>query len=281
MYHLLGVESSAGALYSGAEAAPQAYRNAQLVEKVQARGGKIVDDGNIQISNYLPRHSAPPIRNWPAPRMVWEAIAQQVAPLLQADETPLLMGGDCSVVVGAAQALADVYGDLAHIIVMDGHIDAMAPRANRSVGAAAIGLWLATQPSLFWRGPMVDPQRVIVIGYSNDTANDVEGINTLSAAQLRSIGIQVGARRALEAIAPEAAILLHFDVDVLHQDEMPAAYSPNPNGMSEEEAQALLNIFLADTRVRLLEVTEYSALRDLDLQCANRLTEMLATALTQ
>jgi arginase family enzyme len=241
----------------------------------------VADDGNFQIPSYLPRHSTPPIRNWPAPRIVWEAIAERVVPLLQAGETPLLLGGDCSIVVGAAQALAEVYGPQTHIIAMDGHIDAVAPRADRSVGAAAMGLWLATQPSLFWHGPIVDPQRVTVIGYSNDPPVDLAGINTLSAEQVRGIGVQVGARRTLDTIAPDAAILLHFDVDVLHQDEMPAAYSPNPHGMSEEEAQALLNIFLADTRVRLLEVTEYSALRDLDLACAHKLTEMLATALTQ
>jgi arginase len=279
MYRLLGVGSSAGALYSGTEAAPQAYREARLVEKVRARGGAVVDDGDIQIPSYLARHNVPPIRNWPAPRMVWEAVAERVAPLLLAGETPLLIGGDCSIVVGAAQALAEVYGERAHIIAMDGHIDAMAPHADRSVGAAALGLWLATQPSLFWQGPLLEPQRVTVVGYSNDTPVDVEGINTLSAAQARGMGVQAAARQVLSSIEPDAAILLHFDVDVLRQDEMPAAYSPNANGMSMDEAQALLNIFLSDTRVGLLEVTEYSALRDLDLACAHKLTGMLATAL--
>jgi hypothetical protein len=72
----------------------------------------------------------------------------------------------------------------------------------------------------------------------------------------------------------------HHSPGPCSRDKMPAAYSPNPNRMSGEEAQAMLNIFLADKRFRLREVTEYSALRDLDLRCANRLTEMLATALT-
>jgi hypothetical protein len=62
---------------------------------------------------------------------------------------------------------------------------------------------------------------------------------------------------------------------------MPAAYSSNPNGMSGDEAQTLLNTFLWDERVRLLEVTEYSALRDLDLTYTSKLMDMVATALTQ
>jgi hypothetical protein len=59
MYHLLGIESSAGALYSGTEAAPQAYRDAQLVEKVRARGGEVADDGITRsqaICHVIARH---------------------------------------------------------------------------------------------------------------------------------------------------------------------------------------------------------------------------------
>ena len=56
----------AGSLLPGNENDAQAYREAHLVERLREAGCSVVDDGDVAIPSYLPHHSIPPIRNWPA-----------------------------------------------------------------------------------------------------------------------------------------------------------------------------------------------------------------------
>src|ERR1700681_209037 len=76
----------------------QAYRDVQFIARMHSAGIKAADDGDVAIPSYLPHHSIPPIRSWPAPRIAWECVSECVAPLLQQPmQVPLLIGCDCSV----------------------------------------------------------------------------------------------------------------------------------------------------------------------------------------
>src|SRR5438876_1671047 len=82
-YHVLGVPLRAGSLLPGNENDAQAYRDAGMVAQLGSAGSKAVDDGDVAIPSYLPHHSIPPIRSWPAPRIAWEAVRDRIGPLLQ------------------------------------------------------------------------------------------------------------------------------------------------------------------------------------------------------
>src|SRR5690242_406323 len=100
-YHVLGVPLRSGSLYPGNEDDAQAYRDAKLLPRLQAAGCNVLDEGNLTIPSYLPHHSVPPIRSWPGPRIVWDGISDRLQPILaQSGHVPLLIGCDCSVVVG-------------------------------------------------------------------------------------------------------------------------------------------------------------------------------------
>src|SRR6185369_2943482 len=73
-YRILGVPLRAGSLLPGNENDAQAYREVQFLALLQAVGCKAVDDGDVAIPSYLPHHSIPPIRSWPAPRIAWECV---------------------------------------------------------------------------------------------------------------------------------------------------------------------------------------------------------------
>jgi arginase len=242
----------------------------------------VVDEGDVPIPSYLPHHHIPPIKNWPGPRIAWDCIGQTIAPYLQQPgHIPLLIGADCSVVVGTSQALMRVHGEAVHILYVDGDIDGVAPRPDRCLSAAAMALWLATQPSPFRAGPPLDPSQVTVIGWSDDLGSAPLGLQLLSLAEVRHLGPAQAARQALQAIPASAPILLHFDIDILNKQEMPAAYFPHPDGLTLAEGQDLLGPLLADARVRLIEVTEYASLRDLDQSAVARIIELLAAGLKQ
>jgi arginase family enzyme len=279
-YHLLGVPLRTGSLYPGSENDAQAYREAQILQRLTAAGCQVVDEGDVPIPSYLPHHHIPPIKNWPGPRIAWDCIGESITPYLQQPgHIPLLIGADCSVVVGTSQALLRTSGEDVHVLYVDGDIDGVAPAPERCLSAAAMALWLATQPSPFRAGPPLKPSQVTVIGWTNDLSSEPFGLQSLPLAEVRRIGPAEAARQALQAIPASAPILLHFDIDVLSKQALPAAYFPHNDGLSLAEGRELLSPILADARLRVIEVTEYASLRDLDQSAVSQIIELLAAGL--
>jgi arginase len=279
-YHVLGVPLRTGSLYPGNENDAQAYRDAQLVPRLRAAGCRAVDDGDVALPSYLPHHAIPPIRSWPGPRIAWDLVGERLAPILkEPGQVPLLVGCDCSIVVGTAQALRRAAGDDVHVLYVDGDFDDAAPDATRCQSAAAMAVWLMTQPSPFWTGPPLRPSQVTVIGWTLGSQSRQPGMGSLSLADIRQLGPREAARRALAGVATSASILVHLDIDVFQPREVPASYFPHAEGLSLAEGAELLGGLLGDPRLRLLEVAEYALLRDHDQRTAGALADLLAASL--
>jgi arginase len=279
-YHILGVPLRTGSLYPGSENDAQAYRDVQLLARLRAAGCQAVDEGDVTIPNYLPHHSIPPIRSWPGPRIAWDCVSERVTPYLrQPGHVPLLIGCDCSIVVGTTQALGRVSGKDVHVLYIDGDFDDAPPEAQRCQSAASCAVWLLTHSSPFWAGPPLRPSQVTVLGWSNPSRSEQSSVRSVSLAEVRRTGVQEVARQALAAIPDSAPILLHFDIDVLRKQDMPAAYFPHQEGMTLSEAQELLGVVLKDPRIGIVEVSEYASLRDLDETCVGKLVSLLSGGL--
>jgi arginase len=279
-YHVLGVPLRSGSLYPGSEDDAQAYREAGLLARLHAAGCQAFDEGDVAIPSYLPHHTIPPIRSWPGPRIAWDCVDERIAPYLQQPgHIPLLIGCDCSIVVGTAQALLRVSPENVHVLYVDGDSDDAAPDPEQCRSAAAVGVWLLTHASPFWAGPPLRPAQVTVIGASTASQSDQAGLRSLSLADVRRLGPREAARQALRAIPPSAAVLLHLDVDVVQQQDLPAAYFPHPEGLSWPEARELLGALLSDPRIRIVELSEYASLRDLDQGSVGKLVDLLAEGL--
>jgi arginase len=279
-YHVLGVPLRTGSLYPGSENDAQSYRDAQLLARLRAAGCQIVDDGDVAIPSYLPHHAVPPIRSWPGPRIAWDQVGERLAPILQAPaQVPLLIGCDCSIVVGTAQALRRAAGDELHVLYIDGDFDDATPDPARCQSAAAVAVWLLTRASPFWTGPPLAPSQVTVVGWSNGPASRDVAVGSLSLADVRRSGAAEAARRTLGAIPPTASVLVHLDIDVFGKREVPAAYFPRAEGMTLAEGGELLGGLLRDPRVRLIEVAEYASLRDTDQRSVGALVDLLASSL--
>jgi arginase len=279
-YHVLGVPLRAGSLYPGNENDAQAYREVQLLARLNAVGCNALDEGDVAIPSYLPHHSIPPIRSWPGPRIAWDCVRQRIeAYLLQPMHIPLLIGCDCSVVVGTTQALRGVAAENVHVLYIDGDFDDAAPDPKRCQSAASCAVWLLTHDSPFWSGPPLRSSQVTVIGWSNPSQSSEAGIRSMSLADIRRTGFGQAARQALEALPASASILLHVDIDVFRKQDLPAAYFPHTEGMSLAEGRELLGVLLRDPRIRIIEVSEYATLRDLDRSYVSKLVDLLSEGL--
>ena len=105
------------------------------------------------------------------------------------------------------------------------------------------------------------------------------GMGSVSLVEVRRLGPAEAARKTLAAIPDSASIVFHFDVDVFQKKEMPAAYFPHAEGLTLSEGAELLGVVLKDPRIRVIEISEYAALRDLDQQWVNKLVDLLAAGM--
>jgi arginase family enzyme len=265
----------AGSFYPGTENDAQAFRDVGLADRLQAAGCRAVDEGDLAIPTYLPHHALPPIRNWPAPRVVWDLVGERIAPFLRGGHVPLLIGCDCSIVVGTTQALSAAAAGEVHVLYLDGDLDDAPPQPDRSVSAAAAAGWLLTHDSPFWAGPVLDPSRVTVVGCDSTRA----ATRALPLTEVRRLGPAAAARQALDALPSSASVVLHFDIDIVRHEDLPAAYFPHAEGLGGSEVRELLGTLLADRRIRVVELTEYASLRDADRRLATQLADLLAGTL--
>lgn len=101
-------------------------------------------------------------------------VADAVEPVLACGDFPLLLGGDCSVLLGSALALnrRGRFG----LVFIDGHRDLLLPRQTRHGAAAGMDLALATGHGpealtrIEARFPLVRPDDVLVFGFRDDDA---------------------------------------------------------------------------------------------------------------
>lgn len=279
-YRVLGVPLRSGSLYPGNENDAQAYRNVHFVERLLSAGVNASDEGDVAIPSYVPHHSIPPIRSWPGPRIAWECVGERVTPYLRRGEVPLLIGCDCSVVVGTTQAMMQVAGsENAHVLYVDGDFDDAPPEAGRTNSAASMGVWLLTHASPFWTGPVLKGSQVTVLGWTNPSRAGGPGVTAISREDVERMGSGRAAQKALDRIPASAAVLIHFDIDVMRASEMPAAYFPHAEGLGLSQTSELMSVLLKDQRVRMIEVSEYAMLRDGDAKQINRLAELLINGL--
>jgi arginase len=278
-YHVLGVPLRSGSLYPGTEDDARAYRDAGLVQRLQAVGCNIVDEGDVAIPNYLPHHAIPPIRNWPGPRIAWDCISERIESYLrQPGHVPLLIGCDCSVVIGTTQALLHIGSTDIHVLYVDGDFDAAVPTPERVQSAASTAVWILTHESPFWVGPPLKLSQVTAIGSSNP-AQSVPGLRSFTLADIRRLGAAEAARQALAGVPDSAAVVLHFDIDVFQDQQFPAAYFPHADGLNLTQASELFATLSRDPRIRVIEISEYASLRDVDRSRAATLAALVSHGL--
>lgn len=280
VYEIFGVPFRSGSLYPGTENDALAYREAGLIERLKTAGIKIDDSGDIPIPSFLPHHNVPPVRNWPGPRIVWDCVSDYLRQFLKRPgRVPLMIGCDCSIVVGTAQALMRAGSRDLHILYVDGDFDDAAPQPQVCSSAASFATWFLTTPSQFWAGPVLNKSQVTAVGWSVSSKAVGEQLASLSLREIRKAGVRQSAERVLAGIPTSADILIHFDIDVVAKQDMPAAYFPHVEGLRMSECSELLRSFVIDPRVRLIEISEYASLRDLDRTHVRALISLLSEVL--
>lgn len=223
------------------------------------------------------------------------ALAEAVGRALDTGRFPFVVGGDCTVLLGSALALArrGRFG----LVFLDGHQDLLTPESSASGGAAGMDLALVTGhgPPLLTElrgaGPLIAPANVALLGFRDDDAVYADpairpacaAMCRLSLAEVRAAGPEGTATRALAHVLQPGVegVWVHLDVDVLDDAVMPAVDDRQPGGLSYAELHALLSPVLASGRVAGVEVTIYDPTGDPGGHAGATLVDALASLLRQ
>jgi len=277
----LGLRPPRPGAVPGAWRAPEALRAAGLSERLLAAGAR--DAGTVPAGSYLdddasraPGH----VRNEAALVEHSRRLAQRLDEVLDAGDAPLVLGGDCSILLGAGLALARRGGT--GLVHLDGHTDFRHPGNSDDCAsvagedlAAAVGLHWPAIADLDGAGPYFDAARAVHLGHRDDDEHADEARRTL--------GLVVSAAQALAQPMPQlaervratagAGYWLQLDVDLLDPSVMPAVDSPDPGGLDVETLTALL-AELAPAAIGA-SVTVFDPELDPDGRYAGLLTELV------
>ncbi|MCR8576378.1 arginase family protein [Streptomyces sp. Isolate_219] len=208
---------------------------------------------------------------------------------------PVVLGGDCSILLGAVLALRRLgrYG----VAYLDGHGDFRHPgntAVSGPVGAAAgegmaqiTGRGQADLTDLDGLGPYVRDEDVCVLGIRDADEDQEEltglGIRHAPVGEIRRRGPEAVAREVLTHFqrSPLDGFWIHLDADVLDPSVMPAVDSPDPGGLLTDELRSLLGPLAASPRCAGINVTIYDPDRDPEGTGAVLLAELLESVFAQ
>ncbi len=237
------------------------------------------------------------IRNGQTLRSVNLELARQVAETLKRDGTPVVVGGDCSILLGCLLGARWARGRTG-LVHVDGHSDFFHPgnydTAARLGSAAGMDLALATgrgEPLLTtWpgvEGPLVADADVVQIG-ERDELEPEYAYRDVERTQIHRIPVRAALAKGVAWTASDAAahlrarklprVWLHVDLDVLDEGVMPAVDSPGAPGFDHRQLAELLAIFCRDAPVIGVDLTVFDPDLDPDGAYARALAASLGEA---
>lgn len=277
-YAILEAPSALGHVpeHRGVERAPAVLLEAGLADGLAARrAGRVAAEGYS-----AERDPQTKIMNPRALSNYSPLLADAVSAVLDAGEFPVVLGGDCSILLGSMLALRrrGRYG----LLYIDGDADFYQPQANPLHGAAsASDLAFATGrgpdivADIEGRQPLVRDDDVVVFA-SRDAADRErrgcqplpQGLLVVDRDQVRRLGVVAAAREAVQYLTrdggPGDGFWIHLDADVFDETIMQAVDDPRPGGLAWDEVASALRSAVASGRAVGMQVAIYNPDFDAD-----------------
>jgi len=284
---VLGVPTSAGSHNAGQEKAPAAWRAAGLIGALEATGLDVEDRGDLPAAPYRPVEPDGGLRDADRVAEMIRRVATEVASIRAAGRLPLVLGGDCTITLGAL----DGFGE-GGLVYFDGDADLTTPERSGSAVADTMGMTHMLgggSPRLARLGsryPLLRPGQVVLFGFDPAELDTGEWTELVSRHLYAAPAPAVRADPAGEAQRARGYLdrrsvsyLVHFDVDVLHTGLFPLANYPHFAGLTLDEVSACLNEFAGGERFGGLVITEVNPDHDPSGQLLRALTARVVRAL--
>ena len=283
------VGAPAGGPPSGTERSPAALRELGLIGRLGA-----LDAGDLDVRITGPdRDPVSGLVGWPSIGSAVTGIRSAVTDLLASGRRPLLLGGCCTVLMGAAPAARDVLGRIG-LAYVDGHVDVYDNRTSPTGEAAdmplaaLLGFGWPDLLALMGAMPVVAGDDIVVLGARDQSeAADIGdlperlGLTVYGPDRIAAGPAEFGTAARYRFAAAGAPYWLHLDVDVLDEDQFPATDYLMPDGISLGQLTELMRPLGADDRLIGASVGCYNPEKDPDGRYGTALVGVLGDALGQ
>lgn len=253
---MLGVPADCSGRFVGCQLMPRAMRDAGIVDALG------VDDGgdlNVSIGN-PGRDPDTGVIGIDDLLEMSGTVRDSVLTLLADGHRPLVIGGDCTALIGIAAAVGAARSDPG-LLFVDGHLDcydgATSPTGEGADVELAVLLGIGAERLVTFnpRRPAFAPDRVVVLGPCDEAEAAAHGAPDPRqfAPEMR---IVVGEELATDPVGHAEAALtrlgsagdgfwLHVDLDVLSGEVFPAVDYRDPRGLDLQQLTDLLRPVLA------------------------------------
>ena len=279
--------ATAGDPAFGSELSPAVLRDLGLVRRLAA-----LDAGDLDVRiTGSGRDEKSGMVGWPSLGPAVTSIRTAVTGLLVDGRRPLILGGCCTLLMGAAPAARDVLGRIGlayvdgHVDVYDNHTSPTGEAADMPV-AALLGRGWPDLLAAMGAMPVVGSSDIVVIGARDQAeAADIGDLpDRLGLTVYGPDAINAGAATlgsAVRDMFASAAVpyWLHLDVDVLDEHAFPATDYLMPGGIDVGQLTELLQPLGQDRHLIGASVACYNPEKDPDRRCGAALTDALAVAL--
>jgi arginase len=272
----VGVPSSAASYAAGQDLAPAALRSAGLLEQLIASGLQVHDDGDLPHQIWSPDRDHPRAQNAGQATTSVQQLADRLHPLLARGDTVLVLGGNCTIALGAVAALRRLGAAAPGLLYLDRHYDLNTPESTTDGALDWMGLahalalpgCLDTLAGAFGPPPLLQPHQVAWLGIEPQTATRWEleqagrlGLHVTSSQALAAD--PAGTARAALSHLPPGPLAVHIDVDVLDFIDAPLAENTdcrNTGPTLDQTTEALITA-ARDQRMRTLSIGELNPTR--------------------
>jgi arginase family enzyme len=287
----LGLRPPTATSVPGCAKAPGALRDQGLLAKLGARDAGCLTPPRYDPGDWRPGDGVAHAAEISA---YSRALADRIGAIIDGGEFPVILGGDCSILIGAGIAmhrLGDAVGGRIGLVFVDGHSDFRHPGNASYVGAAAgedlalvTGRGQADLAAIESRRPYFRDIDVVVLGIraQDEYRLDLQaaGIVTRPVPALRAEGAARSAQWARDQLVDCAGYWVHVDVDVLDPAVMPAVDAPDPGGIAFPELEILLSGLVESPHCLGVEITVFDPDYDPDGRYAAEITSAVVSGLS-
>jgi arginase len=288
---LIGAPSSAAGFAPGTEKAPAALRAAGLTEKLQGAGYEVVDYGDCAPRLFANDDEHRRARNLAEIVAGLNDLKTRAELAVKSGALVLVLGGDCAQVIGLLTGARRYYRHL-NLLWFDRDADLNTPASTPSgridgmVVAHIIGKG-APELVRFWsEAPLVREPDVTLFGLERLDPPEREFLGKspmrhIYAEDIRFKGAGKAANEALAQVHAEAReFVLHFDADVIAEEDFPAVNVPGSGGMRFDDVRAAFVEFAKHKNLLGLDVAQYNPDKDPEGSGAKELVALLVEALS-
>ncbi|MDW0172122.1 MAG: arginase family protein [Nitrososphaeraceae archaeon] len=275
-YSVIDAPSILGLRPTGVEFLPKALRAAGLLERLNAQYCGIVAPSSPYNHS---RDEETKLLNAEAIKEYSLKLAETVKRQLHKNKFPIVIGGDCNILIGNLLALRRLgrYG----LFFIDGHSDFYLPEESPTGEVADMDLAIVSGhgpdilSNLDHLKPLVKEQDIVVFGYRDSAQSAQYGcqdikkttmINAVELVDVKKLGLKNTATLGIQTLLKNelSGFWIHLDADVLDDSIMPAVDYRLPDGITFPELSNLLKLLLLSKKAMGISVTIFNPTLDKD-----------------